>query len=92
MIESRKLSKIDREIATALVETKAVNFEALGKVVAKFGAESMLMDDDGWIRWCGSDLRLYRWPRGKFGLEDIRVLRDMLHKDLLHDINVTHKL
>ena len=36
------------------------------------------MEDDGWIRWCGNDLRIYRWPRQRFDLEDLAVLRDIV--------------
>jgi hypothetical protein len=73
-----KINDIDRQIASALIETKAINFDAVGKVVSQFGPSSMLMDGDGWIRWCGSDLRIYRWPRQRWGLEEIEVLRDMI--------------
>jgi hypothetical protein len=74
------LSKLDRDIVTALLETKAVNFEALGKAIATVGPASVLMEDDGWIRWCGSDLRIYRWPRPRLGLEELVVLRDIIRE------------
>ncbi len=72
-----KLTELDREIASAIIDSKAINFDALGQVVAKFGSKSLLMDDDGWIRWCGSDMRLYRWPRPRLGIEEIDILRDI---------------
>ena len=72
------LSDMDREIVNTLLETEAVNFEALGKAIATFGPRSVLMDDDGWIRWCGSDLRIYRWPRLQLELEEIVVLKDIV--------------
>jgi hypothetical protein len=75
----RELSAGDREIVSTLLETGAVNFEALGKTLATVGPKSVLMEDDGWIRWCGSDLRLYRWPR-HFGLEELVVLRDIIRE------------
>lgn len=78
MSAKNKLTELDREIASALIDTKAINFDAVGSVVSRFGAKSMLMDDDGWIRWCGSDLRLYRWPRPRLGLEEIEILRDLV--------------
>lgn len=70
-------NKIDQEIVKTLLETKAINFEALGKSLATFGPSSVMMDDDGWIRWCGNDLRIYRWPRPRLGLEELIVLRDI---------------
>ena len=73
--ESRELHPVDRQIVSALMETGAVNFEAIGKTIAKVGAASVMLDD-GWERWCGSDLRIYRWPR-RFGLEDLQILRDV---------------
>jgi hypothetical protein len=77
---AQPLTKLDREIVSALLETKAVNFEALGKAIASVGPASVLMDDDGWIRWCGSDLRIYRWPRPRLGLEELTVLRDIVRE------------
>jgi hypothetical protein len=77
---AQPLSKIDREIVNTLIETKAINFEALGKAIASVGPASVLADDDGWIRWCGNDLRIYRWPRPRFGLEELTVLRDIVRE------------
>lgn len=74
----RELNEIDREIASTLVDTGAVNFEALGKAIATVGPKSVLVADDGWIRWCGSDMRIFRWPRERFVLEDLIVLREMV--------------
>lgn len=70
----------DREIVNTLLETKAINFEALGKALGTFGPKSISMVDDGWIRWCGNDLRIYRWPRPRLGLEELTVLRDILRE------------
>ena len=77
MPKDSKLNSTDAAIVKALLDNKAVNFEALGRVVSSVGPSSVLMDDDGWIRWCGSDLRIYRWPR-RFGLEELNVLRDIV--------------
>ena len=85
--QTQKLAKIDNEIVKALLETKAINFEALGKVLTTVGPGSISMDDDGWIRWCGSDLRIYRWPRPRLGLEDVIVLRDIV-RDLPQRVNL----
>lgn len=71
----RELNAVDKQIVSTLLDTGAVNFEAIGKTIAKVGAGSVMLDD-GWERWCGSDLRIYRWPR-RFGLEDLQVLRDV---------------
>jgi hypothetical protein len=78
--QDQKLTRTDQEIVKTLLDTKAVNFEALGKVIAAVGPGSIAMDDDGWIRWCGSDLRIYRWPRPRFGLEELIVLRDIVRE------------
>lgn len=74
------LNETDREILNVLLETKAVNFDALGQAVATFGPRTILMDDDGWIRFCGSDLRIYRWPRFNLGLEELVVVRTMVRE------------
>jgi len=79
MAPQAKLNSTDQTIVKALLDNKAVNFEALGKVVAQVGPASLLLDDDGWIRFCGSDLRIYRWPR-RFGLEELNVLRDIVRE------------
>jgi hypothetical protein len=77
-LAGRELNKIDREIASTLIDTGAVNFEALGKTIASVGPNAVLMDDDGWIRFCGSDMRIFRWPRQRLVLEDLLVLREMI--------------
>jgi len=71
----REVHAVDRKIVSTLIETGAINFDALGKTIAQIGAGSVMVDD-GWERWCGSDLRIYKWPR-RFGLEDLQVLRDV---------------
>ena len=45
---------------------RAIDFKAVGETVADVGGA--LYDDDGWIRWCGSDFRIFKW-RG-FELHD----------------------
>ena len=69
--------EIDKMIVGTLLETKAIDFDALGQTIASVGPSSVAMLDDGWIRWCGNDLRIYKWPRG-FELEELVVLRDVL--------------
>jgi hypothetical protein len=78
--KENQLNKTDQEIVKALLETKAINFEALGKVIAAVGPSSIAMEDDGWIRWCGNDMRIYRWPRRRLGLEELVVLRDIVRE------------
>lgn len=73
--DTREIHEVDRQIVNTLIETGAVNFEAIGRTIAKVGPASV-MRDDGWERWCGSDMRIYKWPR-RFGLEDLEVLRDV---------------
>jgi hypothetical protein len=77
------LTEVDRHILATLLETKAIDFEALGRTIASVGPESILMDDDGWIRWCGSDMRIYRWPKPRFGLEDVGLLRQIVREEIL---------
>ena len=47
------LSGREREIVTALVETKAVDFEAIGKVLAEYGP-TMALDMDYEEGFCGT--------------------------------------
>lgn len=70
----RKVNELDQRILTSLIETGGVNFEAIGKTIAQVGSESVFVDD-GWIRWCGSDLRIYRWPGPRFDLENLVDIR-----------------
>ena len=41
----RPVGAIDRQILGILLETKAVNFEALGTAIAQFGPKSVFEDD-----------------------------------------------
>jgi hypothetical protein len=70
----------DRLIVDTLLETGAVNFEAIGQSISRFGANSVLQDDDGWIRFCGSDMRIYKWPRPRPGLEELATLGEILRR------------
>ncbi|MER3483759.1 MAG: hypothetical protein C4332_12005 [Meiothermus sp.] len=79
MPEKVDQTKMDKQIVSVLLETKAINFEALGRAIAQVGPSSIAIYDDGWERWCGSDLRIYRWPR-PFGLEDILKLQELVNK------------
>jgi hypothetical protein len=74
--EVGQIHAVDRQIVETLLETKAINFEAIGHTIAKVGPASVFLDD-GWERWCGSDLRIYKWPRRGFDLEDLATLGDI---------------
>ena len=70
-------AELDRKILDTIVRTKVIDFDALGKMVTAVGPASAALDEDGWIRWCGSDLRIYKWPRPRLDLEEIEVLQDL---------------
>jgi hypothetical protein len=59
------LSGREREIVTALIETKAVDFEAIGKVLAKFGP-TMALDMDYEDGFCGTMRYFTRVYTGPF--------------------------
>lgn len=72
-----RVNTVDREILETLINTKAVNFEAIGATIATVGSKAVFLDD-GWIRWCGSDLRIYRWPGPRLDLDRLAGIRDAL--------------
>ena len=72
----RRVHSIDQEILDTLISTKAINFEAIGQTISKVGASSVFVDD-GWIRWCGSDLRIHRWPGPRLELERLSTIREL---------------
>ena len=61
----RGVNNLDHEILSTLIDTKAINFEAIGQTIGAVGAKSVFQDD-GWIRWCGSDLLLMVEPFNYF--------------------------
>ena len=73
------LEESDREIVAMLIDTKAVDFEAIGRTIGAHGSK-FIGEDDGWIRFCGSDLRVYKWPRPNLDLERLNVLRDLVRE------------
>jgi hypothetical protein len=73
--EIQEINAVDKQIVTTLLETGAINFEAIGRTIGKIGASSVMVED-GWERFCASDMRIYKWPK-RFGLEDLQVLRDV---------------
>ena len=38
---------------------RAIDFKAVGATVSELGGA--VYEDDGWIRWCGSDYRIFKW-------------------------------
>lgn len=48
---------IDAKLAGSFA--RAIDFKAIGETVSELGGS--VYDDDGWIRWCGSDFRLFKW-------------------------------
>jgi hypothetical protein len=74
----REVQGVDREIVSALIDSGAINFEAIGQTVAKFGAASAFLDDYE-IRWCGSDIRTWKWPRGP-RLEELGALVEVIRQ------------
>jgi hypothetical protein len=77
-VPERQLSAVDQEIVNSLLDTQAINFEALGKTIAAVGPAPALMTNDGWIRFCGNDVHIFRWPRASLGLEELEVLRNIV--------------
>ena len=77
-----EIAKIDADIVNTLLKTGAINFEALGQAIAQIGPASIALDD-GWDRWCGNDLRIYRWPRVPFArIEELAAFRSVV-RDLV---------
>jgi hypothetical protein len=70
-----ELNQVDRKIAATLLDSGAVNFEALGRTIAAVGPSAVMLDD-GWERFCGSNFRLFRWRAG-LELEQLSVLREV---------------
>jgi hypothetical protein len=87
-----RAAEVDRQILDTIVKTKVVDFEALGKMVTAVGPASAALDDDGFIRICGSDMRIYKWPRSNINLEEIDALaglaRNLAHNGLGNGVNV----
>lgn len=46
---SKSRTELQREIAEALISTKALNFEALGGVLSKYGARAALAGEAVWV-------------------------------------------
>jgi hypothetical protein len=75
--EQSKLNKRDREIVETLLETGAVNFEAIGSAIAKFGP-SIVLNSDGEDNFCWTMrlfIRVFRLPGPFTRLEELSALR-----------------
>ncbi len=46
---SKRRTELQREVAEALISTKAVDFEAIGSVLGKYGARAALAGDAIWV-------------------------------------------
>jgi hypothetical protein len=79
-MRAKGFSEAEREVVTALLETKAVNFEALGSIVAQHGARATL-HFDGEDVFCGTMRRFIR----VFRLRDELVVLEQLAE--LSEIN-----
>ena len=78
-MESKGFSEAEREIVTALLETKAVNFEALGAIVARHG-DRITLHLDGEDAFCGTMRRFARVLRLRdelAGLEHLAELKEL---------------
>ncbi|HEY5277495.1 MAG TPA: hypothetical protein VIK38_13370, partial [Coriobacteriia bacterium] len=82
--EAKRTARLDREIVAELIDSGAVNFQAIGAAVAKFGPSVAL---DGWgDDWfCGTMrlfIRIYRLPGPVGPLADIGALREQIGQEL----------
>lgn len=75
--EQAKLSRKDREIVQTLLDTGAVNFEAIGSAIAKFGP-SIVLNSDGEDNFCWTMrlfIRVFRLPGPLTRFEELSALR-----------------
>ena len=73
-----KPSKKDREFVQTLLDTKAVNFDAIGSAIAKFGP-SIALTADGEDNFCWTMRRFiifYRRPGPFTRLDELAALRE----------------
>ena len=82
--EAKRSARLDRQVVAELIDSGAVNFEAIGAAVAKFGPSAAL---DGWgDDWfCGTMrlfIRIYRLPGPLGPLGDIGALREEIGQEL----------
>jgi hypothetical protein len=84
-----KTTRVDREVVQSLLDSGAVDFEAIGAAVAKFGPSLALNANDEWENFCLTMkifVRLYRFPfpfgERQGGLEDLGALRGGVAPDV----------
>jgi hypothetical protein len=83
-MSARGFSEAERQVVTALIETKAINFEAIGQVIAKNGA-SATVQFDGDDVFCGTMrrfVRVFRLRDELAGLEHLADLRNVVGQEL----------
>ena len=81
-----KGDQLDQELRANLLETRAVDFEAIGAALSKYGPQfATISDDDGWENFCLT-MKLFVWvyrrPRGPLALEDLSGLREAVNPEL----------
>lgn len=73
---SKGFTEAERQIVTALIETKAIDFDALGAVLAKNGANATLqLDGEDWF--CGTMRRFIRVFRLSDNVLQVENLADL---------------
>lgn len=92
--KASEAAEFDREVVQNLLDTGAVNFEAIGAALAKHGPRAALIrEDDGWENFCLTMkifIRVYRFPPifsqvgSKFEVEELAKLREGIGREL-HD-------
>jgi hypothetical protein len=85
--EQTKVVESEREILKALIDSGAVNFEAIGAALAKFGPRAAL-SYDGYDNFCltmKNYVQVYRFshPSQPRDLADLAKLREMVGSELL---------
>jgi hypothetical protein len=73
--------RVDQEVVKTLIDTGAVNFEAIGAALAKFGPRAALSLDEDWESFCLTMkyfLRIHRFPGPIRDIEDLGRLREII--------------
>lgn len=73
----RQLNAVNQAVVKSLLESGAINFDAIGQTIAQHGP-ALVMIDDYELRFCGSDMRVWKWPRPRF--EELGALVTALQK------------
>jgi hypothetical protein len=75
-VKQTDLTEYERQIVTRLIESKGVNFEAIGAALAKFGP-SALVNLNGEDVFCGTMRRFVRMYRLRDELADCENLAEL---------------